>query len=265
MAPVRSVWDIHSAIFVSLDRHCIKREWDKGKYYTYNVHSLSLVRRQKDFVDAENCASNSHVCGKAPNGETIGTSFVKTIVNLLHRRRQMMANAVWDTLVDIGPIERYHFWRQLGHITGPSPNRSWQRGPSQNAWRRWAIQVNPFIQQVCQRPNKVEERLAEERDHVQLYVDPSTESSFTKTCHNIIAKHMGRLHNEFETSSTATAKMIQHASTDCFEVDKGLDPLRNKLETHLNLCALGAIEQAAADVEAPFQHRFEDGCFSRGQ
>jgi Tetratricopeptide repeat len=64
----------------------------------------------------------------------------------------------------------------------------------------------------------------------------------------------------FETSSTATAKMIQHAPTDCSD----LDPLRNKLETHFKPSALGAIEQAAANIEALFRRGFEDGWSSRG-
>jgi len=102
---------------------------------------------------------------------------------------------------------------------------------------------------VVEYMKKAEARLEEERARIGLYLHPDITKNLTETCLDVlVTAHCPLLRDEFQVlldteRQDDLARMYRLLS----RIREGLDPLRNKFETHVRKAGLAAIEKVAAN------------------
>ena len=221
-------------LFRYLNRHWVKRESEEGKKNVYDVYTLHLVKWKDDFfqkVHGKVMSAVLNLVEKQRNGETIEQSQIKSIV---------------DSFVSLGldendssktTLEVYRFYFEKPFIAA---TRTYYQNES-----RQFVADNSVVEYM----KKAEARLEEEKARVGLYLHPDISKHLTETCLDVlVTAHSSLLRDEFQVllnneRQEDLGRMYRLLS----RVKEGLDPLREKFETHVRKAGLAAVEKVAAE------------------
>ncbi|KAK2744170.1 hypothetical protein FQN57_004430 [Myotisia sp. PD_48] len=219
-------------LFRYLNRHWVKREVDEGKKDIYDVYTLHLVKWKENFFKLvhENVMSAVlNLIEKQRNGETIEQSQIKHIVNSFVSLGLDENDSFKSTLV----VYQFYFEKPFIEATRAYYDRESKQFVAENS--------------VVEYMKKAETRLDEERERVDLYLHPDVTKNLTETCLDVlVTAHSSLLRDEFQPLLNAErqedlARMYRLLS----RIKEGLDPLRNKFETHVRKAGLTTVEKVA--------------------
>ncbi|RMZ76191.1 hypothetical protein DV737_g4936, partial [Chaetothyriales sp. CBS 132003] len=220
-------------LFRYLNRHWVKREMDEGKKNVYDVYTLHLVKWRDDFFSAVSEKVMDAVLKlveKQRNGETIDQLQIKAIVDSFVSLGLDENDSTKSTL----DVYRLHFERPFLAATKTYYDNESRRFVAENS--------------VVEYMKKAEGRLEEERERVGLYLHIEISKKLQDTCNEaLITAHSVLLRDEFQLlldneRTEDLARMYKLLS----RIKDGLDPLRNRFETHVRKAGLAAVEKVAA-------------------
>lgn len=217
-------------LFRYLNRHWVKREIDEGKKNVYDVYTLHLVQWRR--VLFENLSEKVmeavlKLVEKQRNGETIEHGQIKQIVDSFVSLGLDESDTSKSTL----DVYRYHFERPFLNATKEFYQTESKQFVSENS--------------VVEYMKKAEVRLAEEEERVNMFLHQDIAVPLKKTCHQaLIQDHSGLLREEFQVlldndREDDMARMYNLLS----RIPDGLEPLRNKFETHVRKAGLSAVQK----------------------
>ncbi|OLN95668.1 Cullin-1 [Colletotrichum chlorophyti] len=223
-------------LFRYLNRHWVKREMDEGKKNIYDVYTLHLVQWRR--VLFEKVSKNVmdavlKLVEKQRNGETIEYGQIKQVVDSFVSLGLDDSDPTKSTL----DVYRFHFERPFLDAT-----RDYYMNESKQF-----VADNSVVEYM----KKADARLEEEEERVRMYLHADIINPLRKTCNQaLIADHAALLRDEFQVlldndREEDMARMYKLLS----RIPEGLDPLRQRFETHVRKAGLGAVEKVASDAE----------------
>ncbi|KAF2010315.1 cullin-2 [Aaosphaeria arxii CBS 175.79] len=224
-------------LFRYLNRHWVKREMDEGKKNIYDIYTLHLVRWKEDmFIGTQESVMRSvlKLVEKQRNGETIEQSHIKSVVDSFVSLGLDESDSSKSTL----DVYKEYFEAPFLKSTAEYYDNESKQFLAENS--------------VVEYMKKAESRLDEERDRVPLYLLSEIMSPLMRTCEKaLITEHSGALREEFQI-------LLDHDKQDDLgrmykllaRIPDGLDPLRNRFETHVRKAGLAAVEKVAQEGES---------------
>lgn len=221
-------------IFRYLNRHWVKREMDEGKKNIYDIYTLHLVRWKEDmFIGTQESVMRSvlKLVEKQRNGETIEQSHIKSVVDSFVLLGLDESDSSKSTL----DVYKEYFEKPFLKATLEYYNNESKQFLAENS--------------VVEYMKKAEARLDEEKDRVPLYLLNEIMSPLMRTCEEaLITNHSQALREEFQI-------LLDHDKQEDLgrmykllaRIPEGLDPLRNRFETHVRKAGLAAVETVAQE------------------
>ncbi|KAI1461537.1 Cullin-domain-containing protein [Annulohypoxylon moriforme] len=223
-------------LFRYLNRHWVKREMDEGKKNTYDVYTLHLYQWRTEFFTLVNKKVMDAVLmlvEKQRNGETIEHRQIKQVVDSFVSLGLDEHDATKSTL----DTYRFHFEKPFLAATEEFYKAESKQFVAENS--------------VVEYMKKAEARLAEEEERVRMYLHNDIAIPLKKTCNKaLIQDHSAMLRDEFQIlldndREEDMARMYNLLS----RIPDGLEPLRQKFETHVRNAGLNAVAKVASDAE----------------
>ncbi|KAI0890223.1 Cullin-domain-containing protein [Annulohypoxylon maeteangense] len=223
-------------LFRYLNRHWVKREMDEGKKNTYDVYTLHLYQWRTEFFTLVNKKVMDAVLmlvEKQRNGETIEHRQIKQVVDSFVSLGLDEHDATKSTL----DTYRFHFEKPFLAATEEFYKAESKQFVAENS--------------VVEYMKKAETRLSEEEERVRMYLHNDIALPLKKTCNKaLIADHSAMLRDEFQVlldndREEDMARMYNLLS----RIPDGLEPLRQKFETHVRNAGLNAVAKVASDAE----------------
>uniref|UniRef100_A0A915ND38 Cullin family profile domain-containing protein n=1 Tax=Meloidogyne javanica TaxID=6303 RepID=A0A915ND38_MELJA len=245
-----------NGIFSYLNRHWIRREIDEGKL---GIFEMAInIWKQVIFTDLHHNVTSAALAliEQDRNGEMIQTKLIKGVV---------------ESYIELGINERESVGsgnddgansQSAGQLVQPNMTRP---GVKYQVYREhfvkrlleetlnyYTTESTTFLQSysVPEYMKKVGERLNEERDRCQLYLDYTTLDSLLKVCDDaLICNHLELFHNEFE--ALLSQRQCEHLGRMydlCHRVTGALDKLKQILEIYITREGRAAIEQIAQNA-----------------
>ncbi|PKS09100.1 hypothetical protein jhhlp_003714 [Lomentospora prolificans] len=223
-------------LFRYLNRHWVKREMDEGKKGIYDVYTLHLVKwRQVLFEQVHSKVMDAvlKLVEKQRNGETIEHSQIKAVVDSFVSLGLDETDPSKSTL----DVYRFHFEKPFLKATAEF----------YQAESKQFVNENSIVEYM----KKAEARLDEEDERVRTYLHQDIAVPLKNTCHQaLIAEHSALLRDEFQVlldndREEDMARMYKLLS----RIPEGLDPLRQKFESHVRKAGLSAVQKVASDAE----------------
>ena len=221
-------------LFRYLNRHWVKREVDEGKKNVYDIYTLHLVRWKDDMFEYTHKSVMDAVLRlveRQRNGETIEQSQIKSIVTSFVSLGLDESDTTKSTL----EVYKERF---------EAPYLEATKKYYQNESKQF-LAVNSVVDYM----KKAEARLDEEKEHVPVYLLNEIMSPLMKTCENaLISEHSPLLRDEFQNLlDNDRVEDLARMYNLLARVPEGLDPLRQRFETHVRKAGLMAVEKVAAD------------------
>jgi cullin 1 len=223
-------------LFRYLNRHWVKREMDEGKKNVYDIYTLHLVRWKDDFfkaVQEKVMEAVLKLVEKQRNGETIDQLQIKAIVGSFVSLGLDENDSTKSTL----EVYRFYFEKPFIAATKAYYTNESTRFVAENS--------------IVEYMKKAEARLEEEKERVGLYLHNDILKRLMDTCNEaLITAHSALLRDEFQVlldneRKDDLARMYNLLS----RIKDGLEPLRNRFETHVRKAGLAAVEKVAANGE----------------
>ncbi|KAF2472931.1 Cullin-domain-containing protein [Lindgomyces ingoldianus] len=221
-------------LFRYLNRHWVKREMDEGKKNIYDIYTLHLVRWKEDmFTGTQESVMRSvlKLVEKQRNGETIEQSHIKSVVDSFVSLGLDESDSSKSTL----DVYKEFFEKPFLAATGEYYNNESKQFLAENS--------------VVEYMKKAEARLDEEKERVPLYLLNEIMSPLMRCCEEaLITAHSQALREEFQI-------LLDHDKQEDLgrmykllaRIPEGLDPLRNRFETHVRKAGLAAVEKVAQE------------------
>jgi cullin 1 len=221
-------------LFRYLNRHWVKREMDEGKKNIYDIYTLHLVRWKEDmFSGTQESVMRSvlKLVEKQRNGETIEQSQIKAVVDSFVSLGLDESDSSKSTL----DVYKEFFEKPFLTATAEYYGNESKQFLAENS--------------VVEYMKKAETRLEEEKERVPLYLLNEIMNPLMRTCEeSLITSHRVALREEFQI-------LLDHDKQDDLgrmykllaRIPEGLDPLRNKFETHVRKAGLAAVEKVAQE------------------
>ncbi|KAF8582805.1 Cullin-domain-containing protein [Ramaria rubella] len=218
-------------LFTYLNRHWVKREKDEGRKGVYTVYTLSLVQWKTNFF-LHIQSKNNKLAGailklieRQRNGENIDQGLVKKVV---------------DSFVSLGLDEADSNKASL------EVYREHMEGPFITATERYYKQESDaFLAEnsVSEYLKKAEERLREEEDRVERFLNTNTRKTLITRCeHVLIREHSEIMWEEFQKLLDYDKdEDLQRMYALLARIPEGLEPLRKKFEEHVKQAGLAAV------------------------
>ncbi|KAI0771155.1 Cullin-domain-containing protein [Trametes elegans] len=224
-------------LFTYLNRHWVKRERDEGRKGVYPVYTLALVQWRSNFflhVQSKNqklAGAILRLIERQRNGETIDQGLVKKVV---------------DSFVSLGLDESdinkvsYEVYRE--HLEAPflDATEKYYRQESEK-----------FLAEnsVADYLKKAEERLREEEDRVERYMNTNTRKALIQKCeHVLIREHAELMWENFQQLLDYDKdEDLQRMYALLARIPEGLEPLRKKFEEHVKRAGLAAVEKLVGE------------------
>ncbi|KAF2817330.1 Cullin-domain-containing protein [Mytilinidion resinicola] len=224
-------------LFRYLNRHWVKREMDEGKKNIYDIYTLHLVRWKDDmFAGTQESVMRSvlKLVEKQRNGETIEQSHIKSVVDSFVSLGLDESDSTKSTL----DVYKEYFEKPFLVSTAEYYDTESKQFLAEN--------------NVVEYMKKAEARLDEEKERVPLYLLNEIMTPLMRTCEqSLITNHSAILRDEFQSL------LDQDRQDDLGRMYKllaripdGLDPLRNRFETHVRKAGLAAVEKVSAEGDS---------------
>lgn len=223
-------------LFRYLNRHWVKREMDEGKKSIYDIYTLHLVRWKEDmFAGSQESVMRSvlKLVEKQRNGETIEQSHIKSVVDSFVSLGLDESDSTKSTL----DVYKEFFEKPFLKATLEYYNNESKQFLAENS--------------VVEYMKKAETRLDEEKERVPLYLLTEIMAPLMRTCEEaLISNHSGALREEFQIlldndKQEDLGRMYKLLA----RIPEGLDPLRNRFETHVRKAGLSAVDKVAQEGE----------------
>ncbi|KAI0769864.1 Cullin-domain-containing protein [Fomes fomentarius] len=232
-------------LFTYLNRHWVKRERDEGRKGVYPVYTLALVQWKSNFF-LHVQSKHSKLAGailrlieRQRNGETIDQGLVKKVV---------------DSFVSLGldesDINKVSYEVYRDHLENPFLEAT---------EKYYQQESKAFLSEnsVADYLKKAEERLREEEDRVERYMNTNTRKALINKCeHVLIREHAELMWESFQgLLDYDKDEDLQRMYALLSRIPEGLEPLRKKFEEHVKRAGLAAVAKlvgeggAAADVD----------------
>ncbi|KAK8060441.1 Cullin 1 [Apiospora saccharicola] len=223
-------------LFRYLNRHWVKREMDEGKKGTHDVYTLHLVQWRTELFEKVSEKVMSAVLmlvEKQRNGETIEHGQIKQVVDSFVSLGLDEHDSSKSTL----DVYRFHFERPFLEATSEF----------------YAAESTQFVAEnsVVEYMKKAEARLNEEEERVRMYLHQDIATPLKKACNKaLIADHSTLLRDEFQILLDNNREDDMKRMYNLLNrIPDGLDPLRQKFETHVRNAGLAAVSKVASDAE----------------
>ncbi|KAF6841957.1 Cullin family protein [Colletotrichum plurivorum] len=223
-------------LFRYLNRHWVKREMDEGKKNIYDVYTLHLVQWRRvlfESVSEKVMEAVLKLVEKQRNGETIEYNQIKQVVDSFVSLGLDDSDPNKSTL----DVYRYHFEKPFLAATLEYYQNESKQFVAENS--------------VVEYMKKAEARLDEEEERVRMYLHADIITPLRKACNAaLIADHSTLLRDEFQVllDSDREEDMARMYKL-LLRIPDGLDPLRQRFETHVRNAGLGAVQKVASDTE----------------
>lgn len=224
-------------LFTYLNRHWVKRERDEGRKGVYPVYTLALVQWKTNFF--------LHVQSK-------GQKLAGAILRLIERQRngetidQTLVKKVVDSFVSLGLDEgdinkvSYEIYKEHFEV------------PFLEATERYYRQESEaFLAEntVADYLKKAEERLREEEDRVERYLNTNTRKGLISKCeHVLIREHAELMWDNFqELLDYDKDADLQRMYALLARIPEGLEPLRKRFEDHVKRSGLASVSKLVGE------------------
>jgi cullin 1 len=209
---------------------------DEGKKETFDVYTLHLVRwRHQLFNQVSEKVMDAvlMLVEKQRNGETIEHGQIKQVVDSFVSLGLDEHDNTKSTL----EVYRFHFEKPFLAATEQFYEAESKQFVAENS--------------VVEYMKKAETRLNEEEERVRMYLHPDIGQPLKKACNKVlIADHAGILKDEFQILlDTDREEDMARMYNLLSRLTDGLDPLRQKFETHVRKAGLGAVNKVASDAD----------------
>lgn len=247
-------------LFTYLNRHWVKRERDEGRkgvYPVYTVsgnlfskhvdtyvtsHQLALVQwKMNFFMHIQNkhqklAGAVLRLIERQRNGETIDQGLVKKVV---------------DSFVSLGLDES-----DINKVSYEVYKEHFETPFLEATEKYYRKESEAFLAEnsVPDYLKKAEERLREEEDRVERYLNTNTRKALISKCeHVLIREHADRMWDHFQTLLDYDKdEDLQRMYALLARIPEGLEPLRKKFEDHVKKAGLTAVAKLVGEgAEAP--------------
>ena len=243
-----------NGIFSYLNRHWIKRELDEGKTGIYEVYNLAVrCWQEKLFVHVADAVTNAvlELILNERNGESIPTSLVNGVLNSY---LEMGINEHDDPPVGQAAVRANTAAAEKRPRALVVFKTYFERKFIEQTRIYYSSEAQDFLAQnsVIEYLKKVEERLKEERDRVDRYLDTSTLDPLMKACDDVlIASYLDRFRGEFDSMLENNQKDdLARMFNLCERVDGALEILRSIMENHIERKGRTAIANVTNDANS---------------
>jgi cullin 1 len=227
-------------LFTYLNRHWVKRERDEGRKNVYPVYTLALVQwRTNFFQHIQN--KNSKLAGAIlrlieiqRNGDTIDQGLVKKVV---------------DSFVSLGLDEN-----DTNKACLDVYKESFETPFLDTTEKYYKQESEAFLaaNSVSEYLKKAEERLKEEEDRVDRYLNTSTRKALISKCeHVLIREHSELMWESFQNLLDYDKdEDLRRMYALLSRIPEGLEPLRKKFEEHVKNAGLNAISKLVGEGDS---------------
>ncbi|KAF8527458.1 Cullin-domain-containing protein [Hysterangium stoloniferum] len=227
-------------LFTYLNRHWVKREKDEGRRGVYTVYTLSLVQWKSNFF--------MHIQSK-------NTKLAGAILKLIERQRngenidQGLVKKVVDSFVSLGLDEAdsnkasLEVYRE--HLEVPFIAATEKHYKQESDAYLAENSVSDYLK-------RAEERLREEEDRVERFLNTNTRKLLVSRCeHVLIREHAEVMWEEFQKLLDYDKdEDLQRMYALLARIPEGLEPLRKKFEEHVKQAGLAAVSKLVGDGAA---------------
>ncbi|KAH7921900.1 Cullin-domain-containing protein [Leucogyrophana mollusca] len=224
-------------LFTYLNRHWVKRERDEGRKGVYPVYTLALVQWKANFflhVQSKHeklAGALLRLIEHQRNGDTIDQGLVKKVV---------------DSFVSLGldeaDINKASLDVYRDHFETPFLDATEKYYKQESEAFLAESSVSDYLK-------KAEERLREEEDRVERYLNTETRKPLISKCEQVLIREHSELMWESFQSLLDFDKDedLQRMYALLSRIPEGLEPLRKRFEEHVKKAGLAAVAKLAGE------------------
>lgn len=226
-------------LFTYLNRHWVKRERDEGRKTVYPVYTLALVQWKNNLFipvqqrHAKLAGAILRLIEQQRNGETIDQGLVKKVVD------SFVSLGLDDSDTNKACLDVYkeHFENPFIEAT-----ELYYKKESESFLAEYS--VSEYLK-------KAEERLKEEEDRVDRYLNTQTRKTLISKCeHVLIREHAELMWDSFQNLLDFDKdEDLQRMYALLSRIPEGLEPLRKRFEEHVKKAGLAAVSKLVAEGE----------------
>ncbi|KAF8908935.1 Cullin [Gymnopilus junonius] len=225
-------------LFTYLNRHWVKRERDEGRKGVYPVYTLALVQWKNNlFIPIQQkktklLSAILRLIENQRNGEDIDQGLVKKVVDSLVSLGLDEA----DTNKACLDIYKEHFELPFIEATEKYYKQESESFLANNS-------ISDYLK-------KAEERLREEEDRVERYLNTQTRKPLISKCeHVLIREHSSLMWESFQSLLDFDKdEDLQRMYALLSRIPEGLEPLRKKFEEHVKKAGLAAVSKLIGEA-----------------
>ncbi|TFK28030.1 Cullin-1 [Coprinopsis marcescibilis] len=241
-----SEWDRYTVganyinrLFTYLNRHWVRRERDEGRKSVYPVYTLALVQWKNNlFVPIQGnlklVNAILRLIENQRNGETIDQGLVKKVVD------SFVSLGLDDTDTNKACLDVYKEHFEIPFIDATDTY--------------YKLESESFLanHSVSDYLKKAEERLREEEDRVERYLNTSTRKALISKCeHVLIRDHSQLMWDSFQSLLDFDKdEDLQRMYSLLSRIPEGLEPLRKKFEEHVKKSGQDAVEKLVGETSS---------------
>ncbi|KAL4073151.1 Cullin [Scleroderma yunnanense] len=218
-------------LFTYLNRHWVKRERDEGRKAVYPVYTLALVQWKINFFIHVQ-SKNSNLAGailrlieRQRNGEAIDQGLVKKVVD------SFVSLGLDDTDINKASLDVYRDHLEIPFLEATE--------------KYYEQESEAFLAEnsVSDYLKKAEERLREEEDRVDRYLNAETRKQLINKCeHVLIRQHADLMWESFQNLLDYDKdEDLQRMYALLSRITEGLEPLRKRFEEHVKRAGQTAV------------------------
>ncbi|KAF6757458.1 Cullin [Ephemerocybe angulata] len=223
-------------LFTYLNRHWVRRERDEGRKNVYPVYTLALVQWKAClFVPIQKqrklAGAILRLIEDQRNGETIDQGLVKKVVD------SFVSLGLDDADTNKACLDVYQ-----EHFESPFIDAT-------EVYYKHESEAFIASHSVSDYLKKAEERLKEEEDRVDRYLNTQTRKPLISKCEAVlIREHSELMWENFQNLLDFDKdEDLQRMYALLSRIPEGLEPLRKKFEEHVKKAGLAAVERLTAE------------------
>ncbi|KAG6829544.1 hypothetical protein H0H87_011110 [Tephrocybe sp. NHM501043] len=227
-------------LFTYLNRHWVKRERDEGRIQVYPVYTLALVQWNHNLfttIQEKNTKLANAILRlieSQRNGETIDQGLIKKVVD------SFVSLGLDTTDPNKACLDVYKTHFEVPFILA---TEAYYKKESESFLTDHSLP--DYLK-------KAEERLKEEEDRVERYLNTGTRKPLVTTCENVLIRDHSLLmwENFQQLLDFDKDEDLQRMYALLSRIPEGLDPLRKRFEDHVKNAGLAAVSTLVGEAGA---------------